>query len=60
MYFRYISKSQLACIWSQIKRHIKIIDLGYEDFTIIDISAKAIDRAKERLGDKAKNVKWIV
>lgn len=33
---------------------------GYQDISVLDISSSAIDRAKQRLGDKAKNVKWIV
>ncbi|MBK9256914.1 MAG: methyltransferase domain-containing protein [Saprospiraceae bacterium] len=37
-----------------------LLDLGYQDISVLDISAAAIDRAKLRLGDKAKNVKWIV
>ncbi len=37
-----------------------LIDLGYLDISVLDISAAAIERAKQRLGDKAKNVKWIV
>ncbi len=37
-----------------------LLDLGYQDITVLDISATAIDRAKQRLGEKAKNVKWIV
>jgi len=37
-----------------------LLDLGYQDISVLDISATAIDRAKQRLGDKAKNVKWIV
>ncbi len=37
-----------------------LLDLGYQDISVLDISAAAIDRAKKRLGDKAKNVKWIV
>ncbi len=37
-----------------------LLDLGYQDISVLDISAAAIDRAKQRLGDKAKNVKWIV
>jgi trans-aconitate methyltransferase len=37
-----------------------LIDFGYQDISVLDISAAAIDRAKQRLGDKAKNVKWIV
>lgn len=37
-----------------------LLDLGYQDISVLDISATAIDRAKLRLGDKAKKVKWIV
>jgi trans-aconitate methyltransferase len=37
-----------------------LLALGYQDISVLDISAAAIDRAKHRLGDKAKNVKWIV
>jgi ubiquinone/menaquinone biosynthesis C-methylase UbiE len=33
---------------------------GYEDITVLDISEHALSRAKERLGDKAQKVKWIV
>ncbi len=36
-----------------------LLDLGYTDVTVLDISAKAIDRAKQRLGDRAMAVKWI-
>ncbi|HVS94347.1 MAG TPA: class I SAM-dependent methyltransferase [Mucilaginibacter sp.] len=34
--------------------------LGYSDITVLDISEKAIQRAKARLGDKEKMVKWVV
>jgi len=37
-----------------------LLEKGYQDITVLDISEAAIDRAKRRLGDKAKNVKWIV
>jgi len=37
-----------------------LLDLGYQDISVLDISSSAIDRAKKRLGDKAKYVKWIV
>jgi len=33
---------------------------GYENITVLDISEKALTRAKERLGDKATKIKWIV
>lgn len=37
-----------------------LLDLGYQDISILDISAAAIERAKKRLGNKAGKVKWIV
>lgn len=37
-----------------------LITMGYEDISVLDISAAAIDRAKRRLGDRAKNVNWII
>lgn len=37
-----------------------LLELGYQDITVLDISAAAINKAKQRLGEKAKNVKWIV
>ncbi len=37
-----------------------LLDMGYSDITVLDISDAAIERAKKRLGDKAKQVKWIV
>lgn len=37
-----------------------LLDLGYQDISVLDISAAAIERAKQRLGDRAKQVKWIV
>lgn len=37
-----------------------LLDLGYQDISVLDISAYAIEKAKQRLGEKAKNVKWIV
>lgn len=36
-----------------------LLDLGYENITVLDISGKALERAKTRLGDKANNVTWI-
>ncbi len=36
-----------------------LLDEGFENITVLDISGKAIERAKERLGNKAQNVKWI-
>ena len=37
-----------------------LLDLGYQDISVLDISESAIERAKIRLGQKAHNVKWIV
>lgn len=37
-----------------------LLDLGYRHLTVLDISASAIDRAKQRLGERAKDVQWIV
>ena len=33
---------------------------GFENITVLDISGKAIERAKARLGEKADKVKWVV
>ncbi|HWY12263.1 MAG TPA: class I SAM-dependent methyltransferase [Bacteroidia bacterium] len=57
-----------------LKKDSKIIDIGggdshfadslleaeYTNITVLDISAKAIERAKIRIGEKAAGVKWIV
>lgn len=37
-----------------------LLDLGYQDVTVLDISKAALNRAKERLGSRAKRVKWII
>lgn len=37
-----------------------LLQLGYADITVLDISATAIEKAKQRLGDRAARVKWIV
>lgn len=37
-----------------------LLNLGYSDLTVLDISEAALNRAKERLGEKASDVKWIV
>lgn len=36
-----------------------LLDEGFEDITVLDISGKAIERAKARLGEKAQKVKWV-
>ncbi|MES2545332.1 MAG: class I SAM-dependent methyltransferase [Bacteroidota bacterium] len=42
----------------------KLVDFllaeGYENITVLDISAKALEKTKNRLGEKAGKVKWIV
>jgi ubiquinone/menaquinone biosynthesis C-methylase UbiE len=57
-----------------LPRNAKIIDVGggdshlvdallemdYLNIYVLDISAKAIDRAKARLGSKAETLQWIV
>jgi ubiquinone/menaquinone biosynthesis C-methylase UbiE len=37
-----------------------LLDLGYTDISVLDISSNAIERAKERMGESAQKVKWIV
>lgn len=37
-----------------------LLDLGYTNLTLLDISAKAIERIKHRLGDKGLKVTFIV
>lgn len=37
-----------------------LLDKGYQNIWVLDISAKAIERAKYRLGNKAVNVNWII
>lgn len=38
----------------------QLLEKGFSDITVLDISATAINRAQKRLGEKAKKVKWIV
>lgn len=37
-----------------------LLDEGYHNITVLDISSKAVERAKKRLGKKAEKVSWIV
>lgn len=37
-----------------------LLDQGYENITVLDISGKALDKAKRRLGERGEHVKWIV
>ena len=36
-----------------------LIDLGYSDLTVLDISQAALKRSQDRLGSKARLVQWI-
>lgn len=37
-----------------------LLDLGYTNLCVLDISAKALEKAQKRLGDRAYAVNWIV
>jgi len=37
-----------------------LIEEGFENVTVLDISSAALEKAKQRLGEKAKKVNWIV
>ena len=37
-----------------------LLEKGYSDITVLDISEKSLERAKNRLGEKSKKVNWIV
>jgi ubiquinone/menaquinone biosynthesis C-methylase UbiE len=37
-----------------------LLDEGYENITVLDISSAALESAKLRLGKKAEQVKWIL
>ena len=37
-----------------------LLEQGYEDLTVLDISEKALEKAKIRLGEQAKKIKWVV
>jgi cyclopropane fatty-acyl-phospholipid synthase-like methyltransferase len=68
-------KTSLDFIWeTNLGKSAKIIDIGggdsklvdflleegYENITVLDISENALERAKIRLGEKAEKVTWIV
>lgn len=36
-----------------------LISEGYESITVVDLSGRALEHSKSRLGDKAARVKWI-
>jgi len=37
-----------------------LLEEGFEDITVLDIAASALDKVKERLGHRAHKVQWIV
>jgi purine-nucleoside phosphorylase len=37
-----------------------LLDEGFENITVLDISVKALNKAKKRLGDKAEKINWVV
>jgi Methyltransferase domain len=37
-----------------------LLEEGFENITVLDISKKALAKAKKRLGKKGKNIQWIV
>lgn len=37
-----------------------LLDLGYTNISVLDISKAAIERAKKRLGERQSKIKWIV
>ncbi|WP_347925788.1 class I SAM-dependent methyltransferase [Pontimicrobium sp. SW4] len=70
-----IPKTSLEFIHSfGLEKTAKIIDIGggdsklvdyllaegFENITVLDISAKALEKAKSRLGEKAKKISWVV
>ncbi|MEW5738652.1 MAG: class I SAM-dependent methyltransferase [Myxococcota bacterium] len=37
-----------------------LLDRGYTNLTVLDVSAKALETAQARLGQRARRVKWLV
>lgn len=37
-----------------------LLDEGFQNITVLDISKEALTRAQKRLGDKAGKIKWVV
>lgn len=37
-----------------------LLDLGYTDITVLDISEQALQRAKRRLGVRSNQINWVV
>lgn len=70
-----IPKTSLDFIHSfRLTKTAKIIDIGggdsnlvdyllkegFENITVLDISVQALDKAKRRLGNRAKKINWVV
>lgn len=36
-----------------------LLDAGYENLSVLDIAARALEHARQRLGDRADQVNWI-
>jgi ubiquinone/menaquinone biosynthesis C-methylase UbiE len=36
-----------------------LLDEGFEDITVLDISGEALEKARQRLGSRADRVKWV-
>ncbi|EKD42535.1 MAG: putative methylase protein [uncultured bacterium] len=36
-----------------------LIELGFKNISVLDISEKALEHARQRLGDAGKNIEWI-
>jgi SAM-dependent methyltransferase len=36
-----------------------LLDAGYEDVTVLDISGAALERAEQRLGSRADKINWV-
>lgn len=37
-----------------------LLNLGYTNITVLDISQSAINRAKNRIGEKASQISWVI
>ncbi len=37
-----------------------LVEAGFENVTVLDISAKALEKAQKRLGNKADKINWVV
>ncbi|MEO7045371.1 MAG: class I SAM-dependent methyltransferase, partial [Ferruginibacter sp.] len=37
-----------------------LLEEGFENISVLDISAKALEKSKQRLGDKANKINWLV